>query len=411
MVALLMVIASIPVMAQDDEEAEAPTGTARFRVVQTSPVLATAVIFRDDNAEDETPGTAVLSGLRRGSATRWIEIPAGTYWFTIGANSNIAAAAYGPTEVTFEDGDFVTLAPVGEDTIAVVEQNFAPIPNDTARVTLFHGAAGVDAIDVINGEEVIVNALAYPGSFFTPAGPMNDGLIELEVPAGTTGWMVVPNGLAEPVLADLSGTTYEEGVNYFVAVTGTADAPDSVVVATSRADYLVNVVEMASANDDLSMLVDLIEAADPMVLETLMGNGPFTVFAPTNEAIEAALEELDMTAEELAEDTDALTWLLRYHVVGAAGGGVVTSDELTDGRGLLTLSGDFVEVTVDEDGNISLNDSVNIITADMDALNGVVHVVDGVLMAPEDEEAAEEEETEEEDEEDEEEDEEEDDED
>ncbi len=378
-VALLMLVLSVPLMAQDaTEEAPAPTGSGYFRVAHLTPAVPTIVVFRD--------GAPVLSGIRFGSFTRWIELSAGTYSFQIGANSNAAAAAYGPVEVTLENGDFVTLAAIGtedgDQSIAVIPQDYSPIADRQARVTIFHAIEGVDPVDILADGEVLFDALAYPGSFFTPAGPLNDGVVSIDVPAGGYDLAVVPNGLTEPVVIDLTGTELEAGVNYFVAAAGTPDAPEAIVVATSRADYLASIVDTAAGSEDLSILVAALQAADPAILEALGGPGPFTVFAPSNAAIEALLDELGLSAEQLLANTDLLNQVLRYHVVGAAGGGELTAAELTDGRAVLTLANDFIDVTVGEDGTVTLNGNISVVTANILTTNGVVHVIDGVLLPP-----------------------------
>ena len=113
-------------------------------------------------------------------------------------------------------------------------------------------------------------------------------------------------------------------------------------------------------------------------------DGSYTVFAPTDEAFEAALEELGLTQEELLEDTDLLTDILRYHIVD----GALLAADLEDGDTLTTLLEDQeITVSVDDD-EVVLNDTVNIETADILASNGVIHVIDAVLLPPAAEEAA-----------------------
>jgi uncharacterized surface protein with fasciclin (FAS1) repeats len=98
------------------------------------------------------------------------------------------------------------------------------------------------------------------------------------------------------------------------------------------------------------------------------------VFAPTDEAF-AALPEGLVECLLLDENVDALTAILTYHVVD---GGVMSTD-LTDGP-VPTLQGE--EITVDLSDGVTLNDSVSVVTADIEASNGVIHVIDGVLVPP-----------------------------
>ena len=137
------------------------------------------------------------------------------------------------------------------------------------------------------------------------------------------------------------------------------------------------IAEIASGNEDFSTLVAALGAADLVGSFDECSDGPFTVFAPTNDAFAAALASLGLTAEELLADTELLTSVLTYHVVDGAvpAATVVTLDSAT------TLNGADVSIAVDGDA-VVLNDSVNVVTTDITACNGVIHVIDGVLLPP-----------------------------
>jgi uncharacterized surface protein with fasciclin (FAS1) repeats len=136
----------------------------------------------------------------------------------------------------------------------------------------------------------------------------------------------------------------------------------------------MDIVEIASANPEFSTLVAAVDAAG--LVETLQGEGPFTVFAPTNDAFDAALADLDLTADELLADTELLTSVLTYHVVE---GEFFAADVVElDGQEVETVNGESVTITVDGD-TVMVNDA-NVVTADVDASNGVIHVIDAVLV-------------------------------
>merc|ERR1711982_224158 len=137
-----------------------------------------------------------------------------------------------------------------------------------------------------------------------------------------------------------------------------------------------NVVDLAAANPDFSTAVAAIEAAG--LAEALSGEGPFTVFAPTNDAF-AALPEGTID-ELLADPSGALTDILKYHVVSAN----AVSSGLSSGD-VPTLQGDELKIEVSESG-VMVNDA-NVIVADVIASNGIVHVIDAVLLPPTDDEA------------------------
>ncbi|MFW5771839.1 MAG: fasciclin domain-containing protein [Phototrophicaceae bacterium] len=171
------------------------------------------------------------------------------------------------------------------------------------------------------------------------------------------------------------------------------EAAEEEVAEEEAAEEPGTVVEVAMANEDFETLVAAVVAAE--LAETLSGEGPFTVFAPTDDAFAAALEALDLSAEELLADTETLTNILLYHVVE----GEVLADDVAelDGESVPTLLEGAEIVIGVEDGIVTLNETVNVIAADVMASNGVIHVINGVLLPPAAEvEAAEEEAAEEE---------------
>jgi uncharacterized surface protein with fasciclin (FAS1) repeats len=131
-----------------------------------------------------------------------------------------------------------------------------------------------------------------------------------------------------------------------------------------------NIVEIASGNKDFSTLVAAVVAAG--LAETLSGKGPFTVFAPTNEAF-AKLPA--GTVEELLkpENKGKLASILTYHVVA----GKVMSKDLSNGQKAKTVNGQEVTVTIGDGVKI---DNAKVTTADLEASNGVIHVIDSVIM-------------------------------
>jgi uncharacterized surface protein with fasciclin (FAS1) repeats len=131
-----------------------------------------------------------------------------------------------------------------------------------------------------------------------------------------------------------------------------------------------NIVEIASGNEDFSTLVAAVVAAG--LAETLSGDGPFTVFAPTNEAF-AKLPE--GTVDELLkpENKEKLAGILTYHVVA----GKVMSKDLSDGQKAGTVNGQEITVTMEDGVKI---DAATVVSADLEASNGVIHVIDSVIM-------------------------------
>jgi pentapeptide MXKDX repeat protein len=134
-----------------------------------------------------------------------------------------------------------------------------------------------------------------------------------------------------------------------------------------------DVVVTATRRDDLSTLVAAIEAAG--LAATLAGDGPFTIFAPNDEAFVAYLGDMGMTAEDALADTTFLSTLLQGHVVEAADdSGMVAG--MVDNP-FVSLAGTELPVTVDGD-TITIG-GAEIVEADIFATNGVIHVIDTVL--------------------------------
>lgn len=136
------------------------------------------------------------------------------------------------------------------------------------------------------------------------------------------------------------------------------------------------IVDVAVGAGSFETLVAAVQAAG--LVETLSGDGPFTVFAPTDEAFAAALDALGLTAEELLGDTETLTAILTYHVVAGA---VPAADVVTlDGAAVATVNGAEVMISVDGDA-VMVNDA-NVVAVDVMASNGIIHVIDSVLLPP-----------------------------
>lgn len=140
-----------------------------------------------------------------------------------------------------------------------------------------------------------------------------------------------------------------------------------------------NIVELASDTENLSTLVAAVQAAG--LVETLSGDGPFTVFAPTNEAFDALP---DGTLETLLdpENRDMLIDILTYHVVA----GEVMSGDLSDGMMAETVQGSQISISISDYG-VKIDDA-SVVQADVEASNGVVHIIDSVILPPEEDDSS-----------------------
>lgn len=142
--------------------------------------------------------------------------------------------------------------------------------------------------------------------------------------------------------------------------------------ATSLAQDPGSIVDAVVADTDLTIFVSALAATN--LHTTLAANGPYTVFAPTDDAFNALLVSLNLSAEALFEDSDMLRDLLLYHVVA----GEVPSNQLAMSTQLTALNNGVIVVAA-AGGTVTLNASAQVVRPDIDARNGIIHVVDRVL--------------------------------
>ena len=152
----------------------------------------------------------------------------------------------------------------------------------------------------------------------------------------------------------------------------TAVAAPSAMPSASAAAMAKDIVETATEAGSFKTLLTAVKAAG--LVETLQGKGPFTVFAPTDAAF-AALPA--GTLDGLLKDPAALKKVLLYHVVS----GAVTSDKVVGLTSATSVEGSPIAISV-KDGTVYLNGSTKVVTADVMASNGVIHVIDKVLLPP-----------------------------
>ncbi len=361
------------VLMPPQESAPAAEDMVHIRVAHFSPDAPAVDVYVNGEL-------SAVTGLEFPKVTDWIELPAGSYNLAVApANTSIDSAAIGPADFELPAGAWITVAAVGSLTNgtlkpAVLVEDFKPTAGN-ARVSVFHAIEDAPAVDVLAGGSRVVPSLAFPGKQGN-----NDGFYTLDVPAGSYDLQVVPAGVTSPVVLDLPGTALAADTSYFVAAVGTLAEPQVVVSATSLVDKgivdaapaLGTIVDIAVGNPDFSTLVAAVTEAG--LVDTLSGKGPFTVFAPTNAAFEAL--GADTIASVLA-NKELLTSILTYHVVS----GNVQAADVVGLTSATTVQGSDIAISV-KDGKVYLNDSIQVVMTDIEASNGVIHVIDGVLMPP-----------------------------
>jgi uncharacterized surface protein with fasciclin (FAS1) repeats len=154
-----------------------------------------------------------------------------------------------------------------------------------------------------------------------------------------------------------------------ILMVGVCLAGSNSMDASEQAASEADIVDTAIAAGNFTTLVSAVEAAG--LVDTLKGEGPFTVFAPTDEAFAKIPED---QLEALLANKTQLTAVLTYHVAA----GKVMSTDLTNDMAVETVQGQNITITL-EDGSVMANDA-KVVQADIECSNGVIHAIDAVLM-------------------------------
>ena len=159
-----------------------------------------------------------------------------------------------------------------------------------------------------------------------------------------------------------------------VSYAGKCKGTQQVATTTVAANKTPDIVETAASVDDFSTLVAAVKAAG--LVETLQGDGPFTVFAPTNEAF-AKLPEGTVESLLKPENKSKLIAILTYHVVP----GKVMAADVVKLDSAKTVQGSKVKIAV-KDGTVMV-DNAKVVKTDIETSNGVIHVIDSVILPKE----------------------------
>ena len=183
-----------------------------------------------------------------------------------------------------------------------------------------------------------------------------------------TGIFKIDN-VGGPVITDERNRTANITVTNLYASNGVIHGIDKVILPGDK-----DIVATAQSVPDFSVLVEAVIAAN--LVTTLQGAGPFTVFAPTNAAFAAALSELGVSKDDLFANTELLTQILTYHVVPAR----VLKAEVPLNTNITTVEGTAFQVNSSLQIVDVANRLPNIVTTDVLTSNGVIHVIDRVIL-------------------------------
>lgn len=403
-------------LAQEGEAAQqGVSDEVRVRVIHLSPNAPKVDISLTSTQEGgETVAPEGLSGLSYESGTDYLSVPPGEYTVTATSEGDTVLEQ----EAALSPGISYTVALVGlvlpeegaepaeeggfigfiqnlfsgdreRDSLAlqllVIQDNLdTPLVEGESLVRLIHAAPGTDAVDLTVAGE----------------GDERDTLLDSVEFASISNYAPLPAGVGDPAVAlagsdaaslEVSGVAFEPDTVTTLFVTGTSleQAPLNIVtlsneprlsptaLGTATTGTLgaataaqSTVADIVLDTPELSTLGAALEQA--RMLEVLRGSGPFTLFAPSEAAFDALPpEQLDA----LLADSDALTRVLNHHVIQ----GALPSAEFADAGTLTALDNSDLEVSAAEDDSLTVGGAA-VITSDVQTMNGVIHVIDKVLL-------------------------------
>lgn len=325
-----------------------------FAQEESNPTIADIVV---SSAQAETPQFTTLLTAVQAADPAVLELL---------SNPDSNVTVFAPTDEAFA----ALIAALGEET-------FNGIVADPAALTdilLYHVvpvALNSDAVLGLDGgfigtalpETALPVAVQEDGSVRIGEAGLVLEMIDIEASNGIIH--VIDSVLVPPMPAD----------DMEMADEGEMEMMETVSIADT-------VIAAASAEEaQFTILLAAVQAADPAILQMLLDGGPYTVFAPTDEAFAALLESLGMSAEEVLANTDLLNQVLAYHVVP----GYFSAETVLglDGAMVATAAGTPLSISIDGE-TVRVNES-NVVMTDIAATNGIIHVIDSVLLPPSEE--------------------------
>ena len=327
----------------DTSEETVATTTQATTQATTAPTQMTTAPTQAAPSEEaqETPGTIVEVAAQSGAFPTLVA----------------AVQAAGLVDTLNSDGPFTVFAPTEEafttalNTLGITAEQLLADTELLTAVLTYHVLAleaPSDLVATLNGQ----NVTTVNGADITIT--INDNTVHVNNATVTTTDIQASNGIIHVIDTVLLPPTEE-----------TAETPGTIV-------------EVAIESGAFPTLVAAVQAAG--LVDTLNSDGPFTVFAPTEEAFTTALNTLGITAEQLLADTELLTAVLTYHVLALE----APSDLVAtlNGQNVTTVNGADITITIN-DNTVHVNNAT-VTTTDIQASNGVIHVIDTVLLPPAD---------------------------
>jgi len=280
------------------------------------------------------------------------------------SNAGAALTVFAPTDAAFA---------AAFEAMGVTAEQVLADPAALTDILLYHVVPGVySAADVTALDGSLLGTALYETALLVT---LDGETVRINNAAVVMADVEASNGIVHAIDGVLLPPVAEEMVDDM--------GGDMTMETVSIAE---TVIAAAGADPaEFTILLAAVQAADPAIVELLTSGGPYTVFAPTDAAFAAALEALGLTAEELLANTDLLNMVLAYHVIPGhfAAETVVAVASVQGGVRVATLLPGYTVTVTASDMGVTV-DSANVITTDIHASNGIIHVIDAVLLPPSD---------------------------
>ena len=365
LVAVLLVFSVSLISAQDEES------TADFAWVRAAHLSSDGPAF-DVYVDDEL----AIENLTYMDVSPYFALDTGSYTLAFVPAGEPIDAAIGQAPLDFEAGSTYLMAPAGRlvdnsfgfatfNETSLLQSAFEANPEmgelgELANLLLIHALSDGPTMALITQTAEIVTTDIEFGSYY--ASPVGPGRYPLLLTTNDAENRIIYN--------DLNPFTFNSGILYLVAAVGSIQDPE-LVIATSGTKTLQDLI---MESETTSIMAAALAATGFM--DELGTDAPVTLFIPNDEAFAAA----GLNADDLLADPAALEDILRLHMVE----GTVTFDELAASDTITTMLGTDITISpADEEGNLILNDRVNLNFVGIQALNGIIFLIDDVLEMPE----------------------------
>jgi len=346
-------------------------------------ILALALVAAACGDDDSADTTTTSEAMEESTTVLDLAVEAGQFSTLIaaieaaGLQDTLAGAGpftvLAPTNQAFDEA-FAALGITAEELLAdtetltkILTYHVLPVEADSQLVASLDG----ESVATLNGQEVSIAVVDGDIVIDETATVVSADLVADNGIVHVINAVLLPPDVAEMLsAAPMEDTT--------TTTTTTTAAPETTTTTEAALPTIAEIVAEAAAGDPAEFTVLLAALETAGLVDALNGDGPFTVFAPTDAAFADLLEALDITAEELLARED-LGDILLYHVVSGEfpAEAVIEAAPITD---LPTLN-ENATLNIDVvDGSVVVNESATVITADLFASNGVVHVIDAVLI-------------------------------